>query len=132
MSANYRLVFDGGADPNPGKGYGSYQFEHIPTGKTRLERFDIEEGDVTNNEAEWLTLIQALHRLRSLLGARIPATRLEIVGDSRLVINTLSQGWNCNPRLAHLRDAVKSLLNGFVGWSCQWMGRDSIVEVLGH
>ena len=66
--ADYTIIFDGGSRGNPGEGYGSYEL------RTRAER-QIERltfGDhVTNNEAEYRTLIAALrdvlaspHRVR--------------------------------------------------------------------
>jgi ribonuclease HI len=67
----YIVTFDGGADPNPGKGYGSF---HIvsPTGNELLERRDYSAGGrkMTNNQAEYRTLIEALCFLETKLGER--------------------------------------------------------------
>src|SRR5215510_12788812 len=56
--ADYLIVFDGGSRGNPGAGYGSYAvFEGTqPAPVQRLEF----PGSLTNNEAEYHTLLAAL------------------------------------------------------------------------
>ena len=65
----YVVTFDGGADPNPGKGYGSFHIAS-PNGKEILERRDFSDAGpaMTNNQAEYRTLIEALRFLQQKLG----------------------------------------------------------------
>ena len=126
----YTLLFDGGCNPNPGAGYGSYRFTHEPTGRTKLETLDFEESPLTNNEAEWLTLVQALHRLTGLLAGR--PCYLTITGDSRLVINQLTGQWSCDDRFAALRKAALALLAGIDGWEATWCPRAECLAAFGH
>ena len=57
---HYILTFDGGSKGNPGLGYGSYELRTCDD-RARMERR--EYGDnVTNNEAEYRTLIEGLDR----------------------------------------------------------------------
>ena len=51
------LVFDGGSKGNPGLGYGSYAI--IINNEADIRRLEFGDG-VTNNEAEYDTLIAAL------------------------------------------------------------------------
>ena len=58
----YRIVFDGGSKGNPGIGYGSYRIQ--PEGGPWSEPYRLEFGDkVTNNEAEYRSLIAAFEHL---------------------------------------------------------------------
>src|SRR3954447_18064662 len=88
---DYTLTFDGGADPNPGKAYGSY---HIRTraGRERLES-RIQFGDnMTNNQAEYSALLYGLRDLvRTIEKAGKPPENyaVDIYGDSTLVIKQL-------------------------------------------
>src|SRR4051812_25458972 len=94
MLAEYSIVFDGGALGNPGKGYGS--FEIIGPGDFRvLQRLSFsDQGEViTNNEAEYMTLIAALERLLVELGEEAKSANLTIHGDSMLVINQVNGDW---------------------------------------
>ena len=69
----FEIVFDGGSLGNPGRGYGSY----ILFGPDDLiEKKKLDYADhgpaVTNNQAEYLTLINALESLSAKLGDRRP------------------------------------------------------------
>lgn len=135
MSAfDYGVLFDGGSLDNPGRGYGSYRLERPETGLSRIETFDIEGGAVTNNEAEYLTLIQALHRLNTFVKPEArPEKWVMVVGDSRLVLNQIAGKWTINkPALSALCDAARGVLSGYRGFDAIWWPRDEIVRVLGH
>src|SRR5215211_4636796 len=83
-AGDFVITFDGGALGNPGKGYGSY---HIagPDGFEARERLDY--GDrVTNNQAEYRTLIAALTRILDDFPGLRRTGRVTVRGDSQLVI----------------------------------------------
>ena len=130
----YRLVFDGGSLGNPGRGYGSF---HVTSarGATLQERLDFSERgeQVTNNQAEYLTLIRALERLHAELGERARVASLEIRGDSQLVINQLNGRWKVrNAELQPLHERARALLASFGKTDLRWHERARSVELLGH
>lgn len=129
-----RVMFDGGSLGNPGKGYGSYRLERVGKAGVYRESVEFEMESLTNNEAEYLTLIQALHRLRQRVAeqARLRST-VTLIGDSKLVLNQVSGEWSCNkPELGMLRSAVLSLLSDFERFSVHWVRREEIVKEFGH
>ena len=136
MSQSIELRFDGGTlDGKTGVGYGSYEFRHPASGRCLLEQIDLDDigGLVTNNEAEYLTLIQALHRLRALYGDRCDRIELAVIGDSQIVLRQVSGAYGCNTAtLAALRDAALALLGPFRGWEVTWVPRAEMVTVFGH
>ncbi len=128
------IVFDGGSRGNPGEGYGSYQVRW-PGSQPQIVRLRF--GDqMTNNEAEYDTLIAALEAtLKRLLDSSAdPATaRLDIRGDSLLVINQVLGRWKCKEaRMEKRRDVVRSLLRRFGHWSLAHHDRENSVRALGH
>jgi len=127
---DYTIVFDGGSLGNPGKGYGSFQIVDR-TGVVAAERLDFGDG-VTNNQAEFRTLIRALETLREHLGGGAPAS-VAVRGDSQLVINTVNGSWKArHPELIPLRDRAVALLRGFSRTDVAWQRRSASVRVLGH
>jgi probable phosphoglycerate mutase len=128
---DYTLVFDGGALGNPGKGYGSFQIVGRD-GVVAAERLDFGDG-VTNNQAEFRTLIRALEALLERLGDRAGQTSLAVRGDSQLVINTVTGAWKArHPDLIPLRDRAVALLKQFGKTDVAWHRRSASVRVLGH
>jgi ribonuclease HI len=128
---DYTLVFDGGALGNPGKGYGSFQIVGRD-GVVAAERLDHGDG-VTNNQAEFRTLIRALEALLERLGDRAGQTSLAVRGDSQLVINTVTGAWKArHPDLIPLRDRAVALLKRFGKTDVAWHRRGASVRVLGH
>ncbi|MGB3305302.1 MAG: ribonuclease HI family protein [Thermomicrobiales bacterium] len=131
QDAAYEIVFDGGSLGNPGKGYGSYE---ITSGGQVLRHQREEYGNnVTNNQAEYLTLIRALQWLDQLLeGNRSRATVL-INGDSKLVLNQVQGLWKINnAQLRPLAMQVRDLLQGYRKSSLVWHARANSVKRLGH
>lgn len=128
---DFTIVFDGGAIGNPGKGYGSYQI-HGTAGFFSERR--LEFGDrITNNQAEFLTIIGALEELRAILGIDAPLARLQIWGDSQLVINTITGAWKArHPRVIPLQQQAVALLRGFGSTELKWQPRSMSVSILGH
>jgi ribonuclease HI len=128
---DYTIIFDGGAIGNPGKGYGSYQIVGATTVVARQRR---DYGDnVTNNQAEYQTLIHALEDLRDHLGPTAAHASVAIRGDSQLVILTVTGQWKVkHPRLQPLHARAVELLRGFGRTDVAWHPRGNSVAALGH
>jgi ribonuclease HI len=129
-----QIVFDGGSRGNPGEGYGSYQarWPGTPPQVVRL-RF----GDrMTNNEAEYDTLIAALDATLKRLaesGADPKTARLDVRGDSMLVIKQVLGEWKCkDARMEERRNRVRALLARFGQWQMSHHLRENSVRALGH
>lgn len=132
---DYILMFDGGSKGNPGLGYGSYQIVRTRDGKERIRR--LEFGDrVTNNEAEYMTLIRALEELVNGIrqaGNEPRQFTLEVRGDSKLVMEQVAGRWKVRePRLRPLHQRARQLLQEFGSVKLSWQRRDKSVAVLGH
>src|SRR4051794_4728053 len=124
------LLFDGGSIGNPGRGYGSYQL--TVRGKAEpVKRLEF-EGNYTNNEAEYDTLLGALETL--LRRAKDPKRmQLDIRGDSQLIINQITGAWKTkDARMQERRERVLGLLTQFGGWTATWHPRAKSVKALGH
>lgn len=128
------IIFDGGSKGNPGIGYGSYALRW-PGKDQQIVQLQFGDG-VTNNEAEYDTLAAALEavvkRLRELKADPMTA-RVEISGDSQLVINQVLGEWKCTEeRMRQRRDRVRSLLREFGSWEILYHPRENNVRILGH
>jgi ribonuclease HI len=128
------IVFDGGSKGNPGDGYGSYQLRW-PGAQPQVVRLQFGKN-YTNNEAEYDTLIRALedvHKRLDQMGAAPRSARVEINGDSQLVIRQVLGEWKCkDARMAQRRDRVRQLLTGLGSWTLHWHDRSNSVRDLGH
>lgn len=130
----YVITFDGGADPNPGKGYGSFHIAS-PTGNSLIERRDYSAGGktMTNNQAEYRTLIEALAFLRQKLADRAAVEHVRVDGDSQLVINQVTGVWKVRKvELKPLRDEAARLGAEFGSITYRWHRRSNSVRMLGH
>ena len=128
------IIFDGGSKGNPGKGYGSYALRW-PGQQEQIVKLQFGD-DVTNNEAEYDTLIAALEatlaRLNDL-GAGAATAQVTIRGDSLLVINQVKGEWKCKEkRMQVRRDRARALLDKFGRWELIHHDRSNSVRVLGH
>jgi ribonuclease HI len=133
-SETFRVIFDGGSLGNPGRGYGSFAITG-PGGYTAKEKLSYDDrGDrVTNNEAEYLTLIAALERLAGDLGERARQHRVRVLGDSQLVISQLRGAWKVRKEeLKPLHYRASVLLDRFGRFDLAWQPRAETVKVLGH
>jgi ribonuclease HI len=128
---DYLLVFDGGSQGNPGVGYGSYAlFEGGRPGRPERLSFP---GSLTNNEAEYQTLLAGLRDLLDRLGERASAASLEVRGDSALVLQQIQGNWKAkDERMRSLRDEARVLLRRFGRWRMVQQPREDSVRVLGH
>lgn len=132
---DYILVFDGGSMGNPGPGYGSYALIRTGDGKKRVVRLDF-GGEVTNNEAEYDTLIAGLNDLIQKLSEanRKPSEfSIEVRGDSSLAINQVSGVWKArDERMRARRNQVRELLGHFAASRLVLQPRQDSVRILGH
>ncbi len=128
---SYEIVFDGGALGNPGKGYGSYVISHDGV-DIRHHRHEF--GDrITNNQAEYRTLIEALTWLGDSVGAGASASGVIVRGDSLLVLNQLMGKWKVkNEGLRPLYMAAAHQLRRFGKVDLVWHDRSNSVKRLGH
>ena len=128
------IIFDGGSKGNPGQGYGSYTLRW-PGAQPQIVRLRF-GSQATNNEAEYDTLIAALEALHKRLqdnGAAPSTAKLDIRGDSLLVINQVQGAWQCKEaRLQTRRDQVRKLLQTFGSWQLTHHDREHSVRALGH
>jgi ribonuclease HI len=128
------IIFDGGSRGNPGQGYGSYALRWPGMAQQIVQlRF----GDrVTNNEAEYDTLIAAIEAVTKRLqdaGALLNTAHLDIRGDSLLVVNQVLGVWECKDARMQVRcDRVRELLQGFGSWQLSHHDRENSVRTLGH
>ena len=127
----FEIVFDGGALGNPGKGYGSYE---INRNGSVVRHHREEYGDmVTNNQAEYLTLIHALRWLAERLGDEKATAKVLVNGDSKLVLFQLLKKWKVkNEGLRPLYTEASGLIREFFKVDLVWHPRARSVERLGH
>jgi len=131
---DYIVIFDGGSRGNPGPGYGSYRLR-TRDGREDARRLEFGEA-MTNNEAEYRTLIAALDDLIGRIeqtGKDPSAFTVEIRGDSRLILAQLRGEFRV--RAAHLRplwEAARARLARFREARLIWQPRKASVKDLGH
>lgn len=127
-----KIWFDGGADPNPGRAYGSYEVDGDGTLKHRSIRQQFGEH-LTNNQAEYLSLIAALKWLRHHVQHPKAVQKVVIYSDSMLVVKQLSKKWRI--KVLHIRELVdeaRALLSAYPRWEIWWHKRDNNVKRFGH
>lgn len=131
---SYEIVFDGGSLGNPGRGYGSYIL-FGPDDLVEKKKLDYADHGpaVTNNQAEYLTLVNALESLSSQLGNGARTASVSVWGDSNLVVNQVKGSWKVkNAELAPLVERARVAFSRFKSWTIQWHERSNSVRYLGH
>ena len=129
-----RITFDGGSRGNPGQGYGSFVSQGVITTEkpVRLEY----PGRLTNNEAEYQTLIEALRSVQEQLaqqGLQPGTLSVQVLSDSKLVVEQVNQRWKIKqPHLLPLATEARQLLRAFGRFDLAWHGRAESVRLLGH
>ena len=132
----YTIIFDGGARTNPGDGYGSWIVEEEGVAwPVRRREFG---PNRTNNECEYMTLIEAL---KELVYDVVVSSRdtITVRGDSKLVLFQVGvdpntrKSWKVNqPHLVLLCSKARDLLKDFKSFKVEWWERSNNVAVLGH
>ena len=88
---------------------------------------------MTNNQAEYRTLIERSGPLRELLGERASRTMVRVEGDSQLVLNQLGEHGKSNQEeLKPLRTRRRVSAPDFGSIEFRWHPRDHSVRFLGH
>lgn len=96
----YQIYTDGSCMPNPGPMGSAYV---ILQGETKLHEGTSGAPMGTNNQAEYIAIVLALRKLRSLT----PLRSAVIYTDSKLVINQIEGKWKINnEQLRDLRNTV--------------------------
>jgi ribonuclease HI len=107
-----KLFFDGGARPNPG----GIEIAVVARGQAHF-RDDLGSG--TNNDAEWLALLEAL-----AVAERLGATDLILVGDSAPVIAQANGTQPCrSPELQRHLTAFRARQPAFASIRLRHIGR---------
>ena len=82
-------------------------------------------GVHTNNDLEYLAVMYGVE----YANANYPDQEIEIISDSKLIVNHINDKWKCNPdNLRRLLKSVKRKMNGNV--TVRWVPRDS--NLAGH
>ena len=112
------IIFQVSHRGNQGAGYGSYTLRW-PGQAQQVVRLQF-GSEISDNEAEYDTLISALEAVLKRLTSHDAASetaRLEIVGNSLLVVNHVNGAFPCTEQhLAVRLDHVRSLLARFGDW----------------
>ena len=134
----YTIYIDGGSRGNGSdsqEAYGSSKtFAGVSDGKQRHYHF----GNFTNNEAEYLVLLETLQNLIAAAetGFFDNDDIVVIKSDSQLVVEQVNNRWKVKDdglRLLHCRVHDKlSLLSGTVIVAIEKAPRDEVFSVLGH
>jgi len=100
-------IIDGAVEGNPGRGRIGVVLKDRNSEWTLLVSKEV--GDVTNNEAEWLSFIEALN-----LARRNKFLKLEVVTDSQLLVRQWSGMYKTRAKnLLKLFKKAKKLAEGF-------------------
>jgi ribonuclease HI len=88
---------------------------------------------MTNNQAEYRTLIEALTFLLQKLKDRAPVEHVRVDGDSQLVIQQVTGKWKVRQEeLKPLRAEAYRLGTEFGSIAYHWHRRSNSVRLLGH
>lgn len=131
MRPHLKLTFDGGCNPNPGFGYGSYDFDG--TWPFLALRAKFGDGH-TNNTAEFTCLLRALWEIERLKLSEPDRPVVDIWSDSKLLVESVGGLWLLHDkRLKQLRDEVLVALAKVTHqWTIHWHSRDNSMRLFGH
>ena len=126
----YSIWFDGGCQPNPGNGYGSWEIrdeDGVLVQHRQREPF----WHMTNNIAEYQSLNSALKWMVDY-GITLDVV-LEIRSDSKLVVEQVNGRWKVkNSHLKIYVEQTLELLENFPDWTICWNPREENVKRFGH
>ena len=123
------IYTDGGSynnqHSNKRDAFGSFMVEN----EKKQHRFKY--GNKTNNEAEYLTLIKALHNIK-----KRTETEFVLFTDSQLITKQLADTWKCKneklqPLYQEAQDLIKSINSG-KQVVIAWVDNKKMKKVLGH
>ncbi|GEM_PF-3094788 len=132
----YRLVFSAQGGRNGGNGSHAL-YRPAPDGRLEKPQLAAEEySDATSQaDAEYYTLLDALDALAELVyatGGDPADSRVDLVTDSKLILNQLRDGSEPKtPRLTELRDQALDNLANFAAFNITLQTRDNLIKVLG-
>lgn len=134
MEYNYKIWSDGGCSVHTEhKMYGSYVIM-TKSGKTKNKKFELGEG--TNNQAEYLSVIEALNDLyKTITDAGKESSKYSVVVyvDSMLVKQQVTGKWKIKDQdLKSLHATINYIVTAFSKVDFVWIPREEIVDVLGH
>ena len=136
---DFIITADGGSLGNGTKdaiGYGSFIVERVnPKTKSKQFRHTFGAG-ITNNEAEYMIVIEALKLIKSVLeasGEKVKSSSLTVYSDSMLVIGHCSLGWKINAlNLRPLNTELMTLINEFAKVEFIKISGELMKSILGH
>ena len=136
---DFIITADGGSLANGTKdsiGYGSFIVERVnPKTKSKQFRHTFGAG-ITNNEAEYMIVIEALKLIKSVLeasGEKVKSSSLTVYSDSMLVIGHCSLGWKINAlNLRPLNTELMTLINEFAKVEFIKISGELMKSILGH
>jgi ribonuclease HI len=118
--SNYKLYFDGACSGNPGPG-GAGVVIVDQYGITRLAKSFFLGPDYTSNRAEYSALLLGLKLLN---GSLFPITDLEIISDSKLVVEQVRGNYKVrDATLQVLHSQVMEQLATFTSYKMTFMPR---------
>jgi len=132
------MYCDGGCYDNQNpihrNGYGSFCIYNRENKEVVLSFTHIQFGNITNNEAEYLAMLNGLTAIRQQLAG---VEEIRIRTDSQLVVKQLTGEWSVNkPHLEYLckrlAGTIKELKAEGVEVFIRHVPRDVLVEILGH
>jgi ribonuclease HI len=136
---DFIITVDGGSLGN-GKedsiGYGSYILD-MPKSGIKTLPFELKFGTgITNNEAEYMALIEALKKVITVIeapGNRVEESSIRIITDSQLVMKHLTREWPCKARnLLPLFQEALVLVSRFYRVTIDRISGDDMKLILGH
>jgi ribonuclease HI len=111
------VYFDGASRGNPGPAAIGWV---VVTGDGIVTEGSERIGRATNNQAEYAALLRALE-----VAADYGFDRVEIRGDSQLIVNQVTGAWDANdPTLRERRIRARELLDRFDEWSISHVPRE--------
>ena len=131
MVEEITITFDGGAKPNPGKGYGSYNIRIDGNDKPIHGESEKFYGDnLTSNQSEYIAVTRGCEKTKELFGNNC---KIHLVGDSELVLKQISGEYRVrNEKLIPLNQELMDYLKEFNSYSVQHRPREQSVEEFGH
>lgn len=136
----YTVQFDGGTRrSNPGPGYGSYRIKAETASGVEVLRDQITRKDfkweMTNNAAEYRTLISALLDLMVYTADQEGGHTFIIKSDSQLLVKQMTGEYTVkDPSLQLLASIANEIIHEALTGTVEfvWIKRDENVKVLGH